>query len=342
DDIDLVTGNQKDLSIERVSYARAQKMRAAISHKFGRGFKIGSQMWGEHPLLPGTFYGNPSLSVVVSEYMISLRRRKVRSGGEVVTSARAMDHLIMKELYEYNLKYPRVSESRPLKRKGDHASEWGGYKTRVMMTASYTISMKCLLRYDETLRIMWQDIEFCKVNGHSCIRLKLPFRKTHQLGEIYPFLIYEDRDRPWMCPVVALAEWWLLCREMGVERTGYIFRSRRHGSDEISAFAHARMSNKAFLQCFRNNLIDIGVDPRSYGTHSFRRGGCQYLHTELRWDFRKICDWGGWAEDFDHPTTIFKYLLSWVDKPSGRREDYLNPDREEQEPCSRCGRTCPC
>ncbi len=78
DDIDLVTGELKDLSIERVSYARAQKMRAAVSHKFGRGFKIGAQMWCESQLLPGIFLGNPSLSVVVSEYMISLRRRKVR------------------------------------------------------------------------------------------------------------------------------------------------------------------------------------------------------------------------------------------------------------------------
>ncbi|TFK88178.1 hypothetical protein K466DRAFT_489453 [Polyporus arcularius HHB13444] len=182
DDIDLVTGELKDLSIERVSYARAQKMRAAVSHKFGRGFKIGAQMWCESQLLPGTFLGNPSLSVVVSEYMISLRRRKVRSGSEIVTSARAMDHLTMKELYEYNMNYPRTSESRPLKRKGDHATEWGGYKTRVMLSALYTTSMKCMLRFDEALRIQWADIEFIVINGHNCVRLKLPFRKTHQLG----------------------------------------------------------------------------------------------------------------------------------------------------------------
>lgn len=52
-------------------------MRAAISHKFGRDFGLGTQPWAENPLKPGEFVGNPSLSVVVSQYMISLRRRKV-------------------------------------------------------------------------------------------------------------------------------------------------------------------------------------------------------------------------------------------------------------------------
>ncbi|KAI0708333.1 hypothetical protein C8Q76DRAFT_577975, partial [Earliella scabrosa] len=129
DDIDFLTGKLKDPNIVRVTYARAQKMRAAISHKFGRGFKLGTQLWMESPLVKGAFYGNPSLSVMVSEYMISLRRRKVRAG-EVVTSARAMDHETMKKLWVYNKMYPRSSETRPLKRKEPHEKYWGGYKTR--------------------------------------------------------------------------------------------------------------------------------------------------------------------------------------------------------------------
>src|SRR5437667_8695888 len=49
------------------------------------------------------------------------------------------------------------------------------------------------------------------------------------------------------------------------------------------------------MEYFRNNLIDLGEDPTPYGTHSFRRGGCQYLCSERRWDIRKLCDWGGWS-----------------------------------------------
>ncbi|OBZ71137.1 hypothetical protein A0H81_08475 [Grifola frondosa] len=77
DEVDIFTGHLKDPSIPRVTYATAQKMRAAISHKFGRDFGLGTQPWAENPLTPGKFAGNPSLSVIVSQYMVSLHRRKV-------------------------------------------------------------------------------------------------------------------------------------------------------------------------------------------------------------------------------------------------------------------------
>ncbi|RDX39735.1 hypothetical protein OH76DRAFT_1517019 [Lentinus brumalis] len=44
------------------------------------------------------------------------------------------------------------------------------------------MSMKCMLHFKETLSIMWTDIDLCTVNGHACVQLKLPFRKTHQSG----------------------------------------------------------------------------------------------------------------------------------------------------------------
>jgi hypothetical protein len=62
----------------------------------------------------------------------------------------------------------------------------------------------------------------------------------------------------------------------------------------------------------------------------------------LRWPFRNICSWGGWAENFDNPGTIFKYLLSWTDTPMLEREDYFNPNRAGSDPCTACGRTCHC
>lgn len=76
--------------------------------------------------------------------------------------------------------------------------------------------------------------------------------------------------------------------------------------------------------------------------HSFRRGGMQYLATERRWPIRTICEWGGWAEDFDNPGTIFRYLLSYVDAPKIARIDFFNPNRQVADPCAACGRTCHC
>ncbi|KAI0761063.1 hypothetical protein BD413DRAFT_607291 [Trametes elegans] len=319
-------------------------MRAAISHKYGREYKLGTQPWTESALEPGKFLGNPSLSVVVSQYMVSLRRRKVRAG-EIVTSARAIDESTMKKLWEFNTNFKKHKELEVAsrKRKLENPELWAGYKVRLMLQTLYIVSMLCLLRYDEALRIMWSDIEFLTLDGQCVVKLSLPFRKTCQTGGISPFYLYPDLERPWMSAVWAFAEWWTLCMKMsGFKLHGYVFRSRSGHYDGINIEPDARMSSDSFLECFRNNMVDIGIDPRPYGMHSFRRGGCQYLAMVLRWPIKNVCTWGGWAENFDNPGTIFRYLLSWVDSPTIDRKDYFNPNRLGTDPCTACGRTCHC
>ncbi len=77
DNIDIHTGQEKHPDVYRVGFGAAQKMRAAITSKFGRDFGLGSASWMENPLQPEQFVGNPSMSPAVSQYMVSLRRRKV-------------------------------------------------------------------------------------------------------------------------------------------------------------------------------------------------------------------------------------------------------------------------
>ncbi|KAG1865941.1 hypothetical protein F4604DRAFT_1585850 [Suillus subluteus] len=77
DENDIWTGRTKVPSIPHATYSTAQKMRAGFSHKFGRDHKLGTQPWSEHPTITGKFIGNPSLSVTVSQYMVSLHHRKV-------------------------------------------------------------------------------------------------------------------------------------------------------------------------------------------------------------------------------------------------------------------------
>ncbi|KAI9572412.1 hypothetical protein HD554DRAFT_2202838 [Boletus coccyginus] len=303
-------------------------MRAAISHKFGHDYGLGTQQWMEHPTIPGKFIGNPFLSVVVSQYMVSLRRCKVCSG-EAVTSARAMDMATMKQLFDF------ANTTKP-KDKAENSSEWAGKHIRMMLYLLYLVSLLCLLRFDEALRITWADvylIQGVKLRSeHFRIQLNLPFRKTHQYGVIAPFYLYVDHHRPWICPLCAFAN---------EQLNGFVFQ-KQVGSDGISINPTDGMTSAAFLECFCNNLLDIGVDPRPYGTHSFHHGGCQYLHTVLKWPFRQICAWGGWTKNFDNPGTIFKYLLSWNNNPDHEREELMNPNCPRTDPCSACGRTCHC
>ncbi|KAG2052049.1 hypothetical protein BDR06DRAFT_888684, partial [Suillus hirtellus] len=220
--------------------------------------------------------------------------------------------------------------------------EWAGFVIRSMLLLLYLVSMICLLCYDEALWITWGDITFQGFRPADFhVRLKLPFRKTRQYGGIAPFYVYADEQCPWMCLVRTFAVWWMLARERCENLDGFVFR-KKIGTDSISVNPTDGMTSDAFLECFRNNLLDIGVDPCPYGTHSFRRGGCQFLYKVCRWDFGDICDWGGWAKNFNNPGTIFKYLLSWNDNPHEKREHYMNPNRPRKDPCHACGRTCHC
>ncbi|KAF8171266.1 hypothetical protein BJ912DRAFT_851043, partial [Pholiota molesta] len=139
-----------------------------------------------------------------------------------------------------------------------------------------------------------------------------------------------------LCPVRALSRWIELSRFS----TGYVFRKIAAG-DRPSSNEEASLTSEQFLEMFRNNLLDVKLDPIPYGTHSFRRGGCQHLATDWRWPIRDVCEWGGWSTEFSS-MTIVKYLISLNDDPRHKREDFLNPNLRPVVKCFSCGRTCGC
>ncbi|THH15859.1 hypothetical protein EUX98_g9395 [Antrodiella citrinella] len=210
DEINIETGLPKQ-DVPFVKYATAQKWRAAVSHQFGRLWGLGTQLWMENPLRPGTYLGNPCLSPVVSQYM-------VRAGRDV-TSAQAVNESNMKALSEYNKNVPRDEEITA----GSHKEpdNWGGWRVRVMLNAIYTISMLCLLRFGEVLNLMWEDVKLETLDdGRVRLEIRLLVRKTHQTGDIAPFYLYRNTERPWMCAVSALSEWWRLTRKLGLGTAG--------------------------------------------------------------------------------------------------------------------------
>ena len=114
----------------------------------------------------------------------------------------------MKHLWDFVWMTPR-KEYGPTsrKRKTENPAEWAGFVIRTMLLLLYLVSMICLLRYDEALRITWADITFQVKDGliegnwldaspelffgpnlqalrpaDFRVKLELPFRKTHQYG----------------------------------------------------------------------------------------------------------------------------------------------------------------
>ncbi|PPQ73184.1 hypothetical protein CVT24_010015, partial [Panaeolus cyanescens] len=323
DTIDI-NNNPLGPDVIRSSFSHAQKMRACMTYTFGRLYGLGKQAWTEHRGPGGKIdsSGNPSVSELVSRYMLSLHRRKIQKG-DVSTSARAMDISILERLYDYNFTNPEVVTEVRRYRAGNRREpkslhDWGGPMARNALHAIYLIAFFCLLRIDEVLKIRLDQIE---VDGDK-VTLTLWYRKTHQYGDIKPFVLHclNDYDSH-LCPVRALANW----IKMSKISQGYLFR-RIVSGDRPSA-SDKPMTSEQFLLMYRHNLMDIGVEPGPYGTHSFRRGGCQYLASVRRWPLRRICEWGGWSQEFTN-MTIVKYLISWNDNPNESRDDFLNPKQQ--------------
>ncbi|KAK7062101.1 hypothetical protein R3P38DRAFT_3303144 [Favolaschia claudopus] len=313
---------EKDSTVFRASYAHAQKMRAAMTYAFGRLNGLGSLPWHESEAT-GRMVGNPSVSETVR-------------AGETATSARAITQETLLELYMFNNQpeIAKVKEYKAGSRKSIKEShEWGGGRARRLLTLAYVLSFLCLLRFDEVLKIQMHDIEWV---SDTCIKLTLPFRKTSQFGGIKSFYLHLFPPHlAHLCPIRALANW----LEVADIEDGFLFRKIASG-DRVSR-ENAHMTSECFLEMFRNNLLDIGTDSAPYGTHSFRRGGCQWLYSCCRWGLIRICDWGGWSTEFSN-LTIVKYLISYADVPAERREDYMNPNRPPALKCFSCGRTCHC
>ncbi|KAI6146293.1 hypothetical protein BKA82DRAFT_15456 [Pisolithus tinctorius] len=88
---------------------------------------------------------------------------------------------------------------------------------------------------------------------------------------------------------------------------------------------HLCALSEQFLEMFRNSLLDLNINPAAYGTHSFRWGGCQ-----------KICEWGGWSQEFTN-LTIVKYLISVNDDAMEAHKDFFNPNHCPALKCPHCG-----
>ncbi|KAL0564048.1 hypothetical protein V5O48_018007 [Marasmius crinis-equi] len=290
-------GSVKPPDVERSTYTHAQKMRASATFGFGRVCGLGNRAW-EVSEVTGKMLGNPSVSQQVSLYMVSLRRRKARAG-ETPTSARAVTSELLGKLYDFNLKHYDIKDYAPKKRakkSGDAEGssqtadqmsepwEWGGGRFRRLLHCAYTIAFACLLRVDEVLKIQVHDVELEEDNDGWKMKVTLPFRKTEQFGDIQPFYLRQlPEEMRHLCPVRAFAD----CIAESDIREGFLFR-RIDSADRPVLGRNKPMTSAKFLEGFRNNLLDINVDPAPYGTHSFRRGGCQWLSVDLRWPIRKI------------------------------------------------------
>ncbi|KAK0187067.1 hypothetical protein F5146DRAFT_1104991 [Armillaria mellea] len=280
-------GVDKVPNVVQNSYSHAQKLWAGTTYGF-RTAGGRERAWNRE-----NASRNPSISQLVAK-------------GETSTSAHAISPDDLLKLYEFNTRPENWDNAKV------SANNWCGANMRCLLEAIYLVVFTCLLCIDEVLKIQLHDLCFYDdlLDGTACVSVTLPFHKNSPYGKIPLFILRElPEDMAHLCPVRALAEW------VGTSEIlhGYLF-CRMDKRDRPIVAKNTHMTGEAFLELFHNNLCDLEIPPYAYGTHSFHRGGCQWLSIDLRWSLQQICEWGGWSTDFSH-LTIVKYLISWNDNP---------------------------
>ncbi|KAK0477275.1 hypothetical protein IW261DRAFT_1338779 [Armillaria novae-zelandiae] len=175
----------------RSSWSHMQKLRAGITWGFKTAGKCRIESWTDQAT------GNPSVSNLVSAYMVGLRCRRKADQGETPMSSRAMMPDILQVLYQFNRSPENWNEIGPNKDK------WCRPNTRRLLQAIYLLTFTCLLWIDEVLHIQAHDLKAYKDDdGVSCVSITLSQRKNNYLGDILPYIIRELPDHmAHLCPV---------------------------------------------------------------------------------------------------------------------------------------------
>ena len=189
-----------DLISQDRTYSHALKMRFACSWHYEYRQKRNIDTFRHER--DDSWSDNSSLSLNVFIYMKSLQRRKIRYRrwtvklsllimhviyrlqhrvDKIAISARAINERNLQRMWKYNRQHRSIDDLQRLDTNHNENRFWVEVKQRTMMQLTYVMIFLCLLRIDEVLRIEFHHIEIVNENfNHSCIKLMLKFRKTHQ------------------------------------------------------------------------------------------------------------------------------------------------------------------
>lgn len=140
-----------------------------------------------------------------------------------------------------------------------------------------------------------------------------------------PFVFHRNDDEHHLCPVRAYLRW-ITIRGSA---PGPFFLADKQGV----LIAERPLSYHAFRHRFEDELRQIGIrNWNMYGTHSFRRGGCQFYLSRGR-TLTEICAWAGWDEDID---MALRYIIGTNQHLIYSRHDFTRFSKTKI--CSECQR----
>nr|GAT45003.1 predicted protein [Mycena chlorophos] len=232
--------------------------------------------------------------------MTGLAKTKAKAG-EVSMSARALELRDMHLLYNHCMRPGQT----------DGELRWG--------ITTYLFAWLLLLRFEEATRLQFESINLIPgTRDHFEVRLKT--RKTSQTG-MHTWVLHANDSDPKICPIRALIR---LARVYG-DRVGFagplFLKVNKYG-----AVLQEPITTGIMGRILAEDLQNIGnLAWALYGTHSFRRGGCQHRIKNKGWTVDMVAAWGGWTQV--EAITMFRYFYS----PNDNHEHMADYDRNDMK-----------
>ncbi|KAK7005547.1 hypothetical protein R3P38DRAFT_3215304 [Favolaschia claudopus] len=185
-----------------------------------------------------TWRGLPTRSRQVSQFMVGLEKTKAKSG-EVSSSARALALEDIHRLYKHCLDSNLTVAQR---------------RAGIIRYVAYLLAWLMLLRIDEVIKLRFEN--FDKIPGERrYIDISLNTRKQNQTGLLHSWRLHANDSDSSICP------------------TGPLFL---HVTAQGAVMQSQPLTASALSRSLSRDLQGLGYSSWAlYGTHSFRRGGCQ-------------------------------------------------------------------
>ncbi|KAK7007167.1 hypothetical protein R3P38DRAFT_3325570 [Favolaschia claudopus] len=263
-------------------YSTAVSARAALTYWY-RTLRPNESVT-EWRIESGKCYGLPTRSRHVSEFMTGLEKTKAKAG-EVSTSARALSLTDMHNLYDRCFR-PNATAAE---------MRWG--------ITAYLFAWLLLLRFEEVVRLLFESINMIP-GTREYFEVQLSTRKSAQTGVGHAWKLYANDTDPKICPVRAL-----ICLAVVYGETTPLTGSLFLKVNKNGAVLQDPITTSVISRSLTNDLQDLGYKSWTmYGTHSFRRGGCQHRIKNKNWTVDMVAAWGGWSQV--EAITMFRYFYS--------------------------------
>lgn len=153
----------------------------------------------------------------------------------------------------------------------------GRDSTSILLDALWTVSFALLLRKSEALDLVWTDVtRGDPVNQIPLLWIRIRHSKTDKYGRGYslPLLCC----CPGVCAYCSFLKW----------------RSASRRSGSVVGSSVFPITYSELLRRVRSALTKLSLDPGEFGSHSYRRGGAEFLRDCAASD-SIICQYGRWS-----------------------------------------------